>query len=63
MTKIPHSQKKPKVIDAERHKRFVEVAKKLDIPDDADLSDDFFKKIVKRSTKFSIDKVVTSKRN
>lgn len=37
---------KPKLTDAERHKRFVEVAQKLSIPDDVDLSPDFFKRLV-----------------
>jgi hypothetical protein len=48
MTKTPQSEKKPKLTDDERHKRFVEVARKLDISDDTDLSSDFFKRLVKQ---------------
>jgi hypothetical protein len=40
--------RKPKLTDAERHKRFVEVARKLDISDDADLSPDLFRTLVKQ---------------
>jgi hypothetical protein len=43
---------KTKLTDAERHKRFVETARKLEIPDDADLPPEFFRTLVKpRSTK------------
>jgi hypothetical protein len=38
---------KPKLTDAERHRRFVETARKLEIPDDADLSAGFFNNLVK----------------
>jgi len=44
------TRKPPKISDAERHKRFVETAHKLDIPDDADLSPDFFKRLVNQHT-------------
>jgi hypothetical protein len=47
MTKTPHLEKKPKLTDAERHKRFVEVARKLEVPESADVSPDFFKTLVK----------------
>lgn len=50
MKKTRTSQPKPKLTDAERHKRFVEMAHKLDIPDNADLSPDYFKKLIKRPT-------------
>jgi hypothetical protein len=46
--KDPHKQK-PKLTDAERHKRFVEMAHKLDIPDDADLLPEYVRKLIKPS--------------
>ncbi len=47
MPRKPPSERAPPLTDAERHKRFVEMAHKLDIPDDADLSPELFKKLVK----------------
>jgi hypothetical protein len=44
---------KPKLTDLERHKRFVEVAHKLEVPDDADLSSDFFKRLVNQRGKIA----------
>jgi hypothetical protein len=45
--KKPMQPRPPKLTDAERHKRFVEMAHKLDIPDDADVSPEFFKRLVR----------------
>ena len=39
------SQKKPRLTDAERHKRFVETAKKIDASDSAEAFDKAFAKI------------------
>jgi hypothetical protein len=36
---------KPKLTDADRHKRFVDMAHKLEIPEDADLPTEYFKKL------------------
>jgi hypothetical protein len=44
------TEKRPTLTDAERHKRFVEIAHKLEISDNADLSADFFKKLVTSQT-------------
>ena len=43
------NKKRLKLADVERHKRFVEMAHKLDVPDEADLSPEFFKRLVKPS--------------
>jgi hypothetical protein len=48
MVKTIIKTKPAKLTEAERHKRFVEVARKLDIPDEADLSSDFFNRLVKQ---------------
>jgi hypothetical protein len=42
------SAKKPKLTDAERHKRFVEMAREVGASDDAKAFDKAFRKIVQR---------------
>ena len=42
------SAKKPKLTDAESHKRFVEMAREVGASDDAKAFDKAFRKIVKR---------------
>ena len=40
-------KKKPKLTDAERHKRFLDVARKVEAPDDREAFDRAFDKVVK----------------
>jgi hypothetical protein len=46
--------KSSKLTDTERHKRFVDMAHKLDIPDDADLSPELFRRLVKPARSKSV---------
>jgi hypothetical protein len=48
MTKTP--QTKPKLTDAERHKRFVETAREVEASEDAKDSDKAFEKVTRHRT-------------
>ena len=54
-TKGETDSRKPKLTDAERHKRFVEVAKKIGASEDISNFDKAFKSIVKRKPTASRD--------
>jgi hypothetical protein len=44
-------EKKPKLTDEERHKRFVETARKVEASEDPKEFDKAFKKVVSKTTK------------
>lgn len=51
MTHKPRKERKPKLTDAERHKRFLDMAREVEAPDDAEAFDRAFDKVTTKQPK------------